>query len=83
MYQEYFSSWMWLVFAGLVMAMLAIDLLADKGKNKVMDFKSSLRWSLVWVGVSLSFGGFLWLYLRAHFGIEVANTAEQGQALGF
>lgn len=83
MYQEYFSSWMWLVFAGLVMAMLAIDLLADKGKNKVMDFKSSLRWSLVWVGVSLSFGGFLWLYLRAHFGIEVANTKTMEFLTGY
>lgn len=74
MQTSYFSWQMWSVFALVVVVMLIVDLLADRKSNQVMTFKSSLKWSMVWVSVSLAFAGFLWFYLSHQFGTEIAQT---------
>ena len=46
--------WAWLAFAGVVVIMLAVDLLAHRGAH-VIGFREAAAWSGVWVGVSLIF----------------------------
>ncbi|HET8582877.1 MAG TPA: TerC family protein, partial [Jatrophihabitans sp.] len=46
--------WAWLAFAGVVMLMLAVDLLGHRGAH-VIGFREAAAWSGVWVGVSLIF----------------------------
>lgn len=66
--------WLWLVFAAVVVIMLAIDLFAFKGgRAHKVSFKEAASWSLVWVAVSLLFCLGLWFYLRQTHGLDVAN----------
>lgn len=46
--------WAWAAFAGVVLVMLAIDLLAHR-KDHAIGFKEAAIWSGIWVGVSLIF----------------------------
>lgn len=52
----------WLVFAALVVALFAIDLIwGSRGR----DVGTALRWSVVWVGSGLAFGLWVWGSLGA------------------
>jgi tellurite resistance protein TerC len=65
---------MWVAFLAVVLVMLAIDLfVVGGGKQHKVSFKEAATWSLVWVGVSLTFAGALWWYLDASSGRELAN----------
>ncbi|THF67389.1 TerC family protein [Pseudothauera nasutitermitis] len=66
--------WMWLVFAAIVLAMLAIDLFIFKGgKQHRVSLKEAAAWSVAWVSVALLFCLGLWWYLDASAGRAVAN----------
>ncbi len=55
-----FPTWAWLVFAGLVVLLLFIDLFVlHRGARKI-HFKESLWLSAGWIAISLAFGGFIW-----------------------
>ncbi|SDI91423.1 tellurite resistance protein TerC [Frankineae bacterium MT45] len=56
--------WAWLVFATVVVVMLAIDLLAHRGAHTI-KFKEAAIWSAVWVGVSMVFAIIVGLTLGA------------------
>jgi tellurite resistance protein TerC len=67
--------WMWAGFSAIVLAMLAVDLLlVGGGRGHKVSLKEAATWSAVWVGLSLSFAGALWLYLEASSGRELADA---------
>ena len=71
------SPLLWLVFAGVVIAALLIDLVLMRhgGPHKV-TFKEAAWWSLGWVALALAFNAWLWWYTGQQFG------AEEGGRIG-
>lgn len=68
------TFWLWLVFAAIVIIMLAIDLFAFKGgRVHKVSFKEAAAWSCVWIAVSLLFCLGLWFYLKENYSLAVAN----------
>ena len=67
---------MWALFAGFTLVALLIDFFAmsKQGAHRVSTRESAI-WSLVWVGVSLAFMGWLWWHLGG------AGTDEAGRSL--
>lgn len=55
---------MWALFAAFVVLALAIDFFAlnKQGAHKV-SMREAIVWSLIWIGVSAVFAGWLWWYL--------------------
>jgi tellurite resistance protein TerC len=66
---------MWTLFAAFVLVALLVDFFAmeKQGAHKV-SMKEAGIWSLVWVGVSAVFVGWLWWYLGGPEGNPVADT---------
>lgn len=76
--------WMWVIFALIVVVMLAVDLLAFKGgKSHRVSLKEAAGWSLAWVSVALLFAGGLWLYLDQAMGRMVANEQTLAFLIGY
>jgi tellurite resistance protein TerC len=51
------SAWVWAIFGGLVLAMLALDLgLASRGPRQGPSLRSAALWSGAWIGLSAAFG---------------------------
>ncbi|WP_058910908.1 TerC family protein [Entomohabitans teleogrylli] len=74
------SPLLWGIFAVVVIAMLAVDLLLQGRRGAhTMTMKQAATWSIVWVSLSLLFAATLWWYLSGTAGREVANA----QALAF
>ncbi|MFA5493582.1 MAG: TerC family protein [Porticoccaceae bacterium] len=74
------SVWLWLVFAIVVTAMLAVDLFVFKGGHQHrVSLKEAAGWSVAWVTAALLFNAGIWWYLDGSMGREVANE----QALAF
>lgn len=66
--------WLWTIFAAVVIAMLAVDLLVFKsGHRHKVSFREAAGWSVAWVAVSLLFNAGLWWYLNDTAGRAVAN----------
>ncbi|MFZ4876771.1 TerC family protein [Janthinobacterium sp. Mn2066] len=64
----------WAGFIAFVLLMLALDLFVFGGnKAHKVSIKEAAIWSLVWVGMALTFNGGLWWYLNGTVGPEVAN----------
>lgn len=62
-------AWAWGLLAGLMLVLIAIDLLAHRGDH--IDSRGrALAWSIGWIVLAVLFGGFV----AAYFG---ANAAEQ------
>lgn len=68
------EPWMWAVFIGFVLVMLALDLFVFGGrKAHKVSVKEAAVWSLVWVSLALAFNAGLWWYLSGTAGPEVAD----------
>ncbi len=52
--------WMWTTFAVVLAVLLVIDLVAHRGEHG-QSRKAAIAWSLIWVGIGLAFGGFVWV----------------------
>ncbi|HZC85060.1 MAG TPA: hypothetical protein VE194_11550, partial [Rubrobacter sp.] len=52
--------WAWLVFIGLVLALLFVDLFLLHRDAREVPFKEAIWLSVFWIAVSLAFGGFVW-----------------------
>lgn len=66
---------MWAIFFGIVLLVLAIDLIfVGGGKQHRVSIKEAASWSLIWVALAVSFGAGLWWYLDANYTREFANT---------
>jgi tellurite resistance protein TerC len=75
---------LYLGFALLVIVLLAVDffVLKARGAHRV-TVKEAAAWSVVWIAISLVFGGWLWWYLDGRFGREVANEEALEYLTGY
>src|ERR671932_2041082 len=69
-----FPAWAWLVFVGLVLVLLFLDLFVLHRNAREVPFREALWLSAFWIAVSLAFGGFVW-YLAGLEGAEAYVTA--------
>jgi len=51
--------WGWAAVLGVILAMLAVDLLAHRHEH-VVSGREALAWSAVWVALGISFGAVVW-----------------------
>jgi tellurite resistance protein TerC len=58
--------WAWIAVLGVILAMLAVDLVAHR-KAHVVGVREALAWSGVWVALGLAFGGVIWWVWGAEF----------------
>jgi tellurite resistance protein TerC len=65
--------WAWAAFAGVVLALLAVDLLAHRNAH-VIRFKEAAAWSALWVGVSLVFAVVVGLTLGTQAGVDFTTA---------
>jgi tellurite resistance protein TerC len=75
---------MWSLFAVFVLVALLVDFFAmsKQGAHKV-SMKEAGIWSLIWVGVSFVFVGWLWWYLGGSGNDEAARGLANTKALEF
>lgn len=60
----------WLLFNGLIILLLVLDLGVFNRKAHVIRLKEALGWSAFWVSLGLLFGGFVYEYMGHQAGIE-------------
>lgn len=61
---------LWVGFGVFIFAMLALDLGVFNRKAHKVTFKESLVWSLIWIGLSLAFGGGMFAFFGQDRGAE-------------
>jgi tellurite resistance protein TerC len=59
--------WLWLAVLGLIVGMLAVDLVAHR-RAHVIGVREASGWSLFWVAVGVGFGGWVWWAHGAEYG---------------
>jgi len=64
------AAWIWLVFATLVVALLAFDLGVLHKVDRAIGVGESLMLSAGYIGAALAFGGWVWWIKGADSGIE-------------
>jgi TerC family integral membrane protein len=69
-----FPAWAWLVFFGLVLGLLFLDLFVLHREARAVPFKEAMWLSGFWIAISLAFGGFVW-YLAGAEGALAYVTA--------
>src|SRR5207237_8612739 len=52
----------WVVFALLVLALLALDLFVFHRRAHDVTLREATLWSVVWLALGLAFGGLVWLW---------------------
>jgi tellurite resistance protein TerC len=62
--------WLWLMFIGIVVALLVFDLGVLNKKDHEIGVKESLWLSAFYIAIALIFGGWVWWYLGAQSGME-------------
>ena len=60
-----FPLWAWLVFFGLVLGLLFLDLFVLHREARAVPFREAMWLSVFWIVVSLAFGGFVWFLAGA------------------
>jgi tellurite resistance protein TerC len=60
----------WLVFGGIVLGMLVLDLGVFHRKEHVIRPREALAWTAVWVALALAFGAYVWVRHGAGAGLE-------------
>jgi len=63
------AAWIWVLFLGIVAALLAFDLGVLHRTNREIGVRESLWLSAGYVGVAMAFGGWVWWYLGSESGI--------------
>ncbi|NLY93133.1 MAG: TerC family protein [Myxococcales bacterium] len=64
------SPGLWIGFVLIVLLILAFDLGVFHRKAHVVGYKEALGWSVVWIAVSLLFGGWVWMEFGREAGVE-------------
>lgn len=64
------ALWLWLMFMGLVVALLAFDLGVLHKDDHVIEVKESLWLSVGYIGMGLAFGAWVWWYLGGEAGMQ-------------
>lgn len=58
-----FNPWLLAIFVVVIITMLVIDLgLANKKTHQISN-KEALRWTLIWIGLSMGFSALIWLQM--------------------
>ena len=58
-----FNLWLLAIFVVVILTMLVIDLgLANKKTHQIFN-KEALRWTLIWIGLSMGFSALIWLQM--------------------
>jgi tellurite resistance protein TerC len=58
-----FNLWLLAIFVVVILTMLVIDLgLANKNTHQISN-KEALRWTLIWIGLSMGFSALIWLQM--------------------
>ena len=52
--------WMWLVFIGIVLTLLALDLGVFNREDREIEIAASLKMSVFYISLGLAFSGFVW-----------------------
>ncbi|MCP3136293.1 TerC/Alx family metal homeostasis membrane protein [Pyxidicoccus xibeiensis] len=55
-------TWIWVVFWGVVLALLAVDLVAHRGRHGE-SHRAAVSWTVVWIAAGLSFNLLVWYVL--------------------
>lgn len=67
--------WLWVVFFVSVVVALVVDFVVMRNQGAhAVGVREALRWSVVWVALSLAFNALFWWALQGTHGSEVANT---------
>ncbi|WP_225639671.1 TerC/Alx family metal homeostasis membrane protein [Candidatus Profftia sp. (ex Adelges kitamiensis)] len=67
------SPLLWVIFAIIIIIMLAVDLLLQKKRGTtIMTLRQAAIWSILWVILSLLFNLFLWWHLSGTMGHIIA-----------
>lgn len=73
------STWAWVIFIGLVLGMLAVDLLVFHRDAHAVGMREALGWSVVWISFGLAFAVPLFFaYERHWFGLGMAVDPVDG-----
>jgi tellurite resistance protein TerC len=64
------EAWLWLVFAGVVVTLLALDLGVLHKADSEIGVKESLLLSAGYISIALLFGGWVWWYLGPESGMD-------------
>jgi tellurite resistance protein TerC len=54
--------WVWVTFAGLVLALFLFDLLVFARPGQEISFRRAIGWSIGWTLLGVGFGGLLWAW---------------------
>jgi tellurite resistance protein TerC len=68
--------WLWITFGGIVLLSLFVDffVLKKQGAHEI-GVKEALKWSLVWIALSLLFNALFWWAVKDATGsVDIANT---------
>lgn len=58
-----FNPWLLAIFVVVIITMLVIDLsLSNKNTHQISN-KEALRWTLIWIGLSMGFSALIWLQM--------------------
>jgi tellurite resistance protein TerC len=61
--------WVWIVLLGVIVAMLAVDLLLHRQAHEIA-LREAAIWSSIWVSIGLIAGGVIWWFYGADFGLQ-------------
>ncbi|MDF2529579.1 MAG: terC2 [Gammaproteobacteria bacterium] len=76
--------WMWLIFFGIVLITMAIDLWGcGAAKAHKMSTKQALSWVMVWVALALCFNVFIWWHTKQVDGAVIAQQKATEFLTGF
>src|SRR5882724_1256871 len=67
-------AWLWLAFAGIVAALLMLDMGVLHKDEREIGVKESILLSAGYIGVALAFGAGVWLFLGAHSALAYFNA---------
>ena len=60
----------WLIVVGLILALIAVDLLTVSRKPHEVKFKEAASWSFFYIGIAIAFGIWVWQSAGSQFGTE-------------
>ena len=64
------EAWVWLVFVGVVVTLLALDLGLLHKDDREIEVKESLLLSAGYISIAVAFGAWVWWFLGAQSGVE-------------
>lgn len=65
-----FDYWIWIVFSLFLIIMLALDLGVFHKHSHIVEFKESIIWSCIWIGLALIFNGGIFYFAGNTKGME-------------